>query len=205
MMKWEQAVAQRSPTRTSRRGIGGPGVLAVVVMLALPCAASSAESAASRLPPPARVDCGNSGVAGAGFTVYVCSSGAGGTKYAHGPELLVVRTNGSYTGYRDTFSQADIVRRLPSGEVIASHNNDIVRVTASALTILVGERRLSRVPDSQRMGYINALTVDSSGDIFLRANYWAVDRHGCENARWELSAAGNLKLLWRSKTGLTCG
>jgi hypothetical protein len=162
-------------------------------------------STSGKLPPPARVDCGDSGVVGAGFTVYACDSGAGGTKYAHWPELLVVRSNGSYKGYRDAFSQADIMRKLASGEVIASHNDAVVRVTASALTTLVGERRLGLVPGGPRLGSIDALTVDSSGDVFLRANYYARNRHGCENARWELTAAGRLRLLWRSKTGLTCG
>jgi hypothetical protein len=180
-------------------------VLFVILALAFPLAAGYAEeSSTSKLPPPARVACGEAGVSGSGFSVYICSSGAGGTKYAHGPELLVVRKDGRYKGYRDAFSQADIVRKLASGEIIASHNNEIVEVTASALRTLVDERRLSRVRDSTRMGYITALSVDSSGDIFVRANYWADNRHGCENARWELSAGNRLKLLWRSKTGLTC-
>lgn len=174
-------------------------------LLALACTAAYAEAAPGKLPPSARSDCGDYGVPGAGFAVFVCGSGAGGTKYAHWPELLVVRTDGSYKGYRDLFSQDDRVRKLPSGEVIASHNNAIVRVTASALTTIVSQHRLSRVRGSQRMGYIDALAVDSTGNIFVRANYWARDRHGCENARWELTAAGRLKLLWRSKAGLTCG
>lgn len=181
-------------------------MLALTALLALAGGTAVADaSTARKLPPPARVDCGDSGVAGAGFTVYACDSGAGGTKYAHGPELLVVRTNGSYKSYRDAFSQADIMRKLPNGEVIASHNDAVVQVTASALKTLVGERQLGLVPGNPRLGYINALTVDSAGDIFLRANYYARNRRGCENARWELTAAGQLKLLWRSKTGLTCG
>ena len=200
--------------RKGRPRTDGFGVLGVIVSLAfafafafasVSAAASTAARTAGKLPPPARVDCGDSGVAGIGFTVYVCSSGAGGTRYAHWPELLVVRSNGSYRGYRDAFSQDDLVRKLAGGEVIASHNNSIVRVTASALRTLVSERQLSRVPDSQHMGSIDALSVDSTGDIFLRANYYARDRHGCENARWELTAAGRLRLLWRSKAGLTCG
>lgn len=180
-------------------------ILAVIVLLAL--AGGTALADASRpeeLPPPARVDCGDSGVGGAGFTVYACASGAGGTKYAHWPELLVVRANGSYKGYRDAFSQADLMRKLPSGEVITSHNNAVFEVTAYALKTLVGERQLDLF-GRPRLGYIDALTVDSAGDIFLRASYYARNRHGCESALWELTAAGHLKLRWRSKTGLTCG
>lgn len=181
-------------------------ILAVTVPLALAGGTTfAAASAAGGLPPPARIDCGDSGVAGAGFTVYGCASGAGGTKYAHGAELLVVRTNGSYEGYRNAFSQADKIRKLADGEVIASHNDAVVQVSADALKTLVSERQLERVPGSPRIGYITALTADSAGDIFLRANYWARNRHGCENVRWELTAAGRLTRLWRSKTGLTCG
>lgn len=183
-------------------------VLALTAVLALVgggAALADGGSTAGKLPPPARVGCGDSGVVGAGFTVFVCGSGAGGTEYAHWAELLVVRSNGSYKGYRDAFSQADQVKTMANGEVIASHNDAVVRVTASTLTTLVSERRLGLVPGSLRLGFVNALTVDSSGDIFLRANYYARNRHGCENARWELPAAGRLKLLWRSTTGLTCG
>jgi hypothetical protein len=183
------------------------GILAWMAVLTLAGVntADAGGGTSGKLPPPARVDCGNSGVVGAGFTVYVCSSGAGGTKYAHWPEMLVVLSDGSYKGYRDAFSQADLVRTMADGEVIASHNDEVVRVTAAALMTLVSERRLRHVAGSRRIGSIDALAVDSSGDIFLRANYYARNRHGCENARWELTAAGRLKLLWRSKRGLTCG
>jgi hypothetical protein len=178
-------------------------VLTALLSLAGGTAVADANKA-GKLPPPARVGCGDSGVAGAGFTVYACESGAGGTKYAHWPELLVVRTNGSYRGYRDAFSQAEILRKLANGEVVATHNNAVVQVTASGLGTLVGERQLD-LPGSPRLGYIDSLTVDSAGDIFLRANYYARNRHGCENARWERKTAGHLTLRWRSKTGLTCG
>ena len=181
-------------------------MLGVTLVLAFAAGAGVAcASTPAKLPAPARVDCGQSGIAGAGFTVYVCGSGAGGTKYAHWPELLVVRTDGSYRGYRDAFSQADVVRKLADGEVIASHNDAVVRVTAFALKILVARGRLGLVAGRPRLGSIDTLTVDPAGDIFLRANYYARNRHGCENARWELTAGGRLKLVWRSKSGLTCG
>ena len=176
------------------------------IIAALACGAASADaSTARKLPPPARVGCGDSGVAGVGFTVFVCASGAGGTQYAHWPELLVVRADGSYKGYRDAFSQDDLVRKLAGGRLIASHNNEVVEVTAFALKPLIRTRQLTIVAGGPRLGSIDRLTVDSSGDIFLLANYYARHRHGCEYGRWELTAAGRLKLLWRSKTGLTCG
>lgn len=105
----------------------------------------SGASTEARLPAPARVDCGDSGVVGAGFSVYACASGAGGTKYAHPAELLVVRANGSYTGYPNTFSQTDLVKKTATRGVVASHNNSIVQVTASALTTILSERRFDRL------------------------------------------------------------
>jgi hypothetical protein len=178
---------------------------AVVLVIAGGFAAADG-GAAGKLPAPARVACGNSGVAGIGFTVYACASGAGRTKYSHPAELLVVRAGGDYMGYPDTFSQADLMVKAPAGEVIASHNDSIVRVTASALQILVDERRLDRLfPGSRHLVAINDLAVNSSGDIFLRANFYAGNRQGCENARAEITAARRLKLLWRSATGLICG
>jgi hypothetical protein len=198
------AVAQGPPVLDDRRTMRSAQVLALTVLVAI--AGGTAPAEAGRLPPPARVDCGDSGVAGAGFTVYGCASGAGGTRYAHPAELLVVRTNGSYTGYRDTISQPNLVSKSSTGEVAAAHNDAIVRVTAYALTTLVSERRLERlIPGSPQLSAMNALTVDSSGDIFVRANYYATHRHGCGNVRAELTAAGRLRLLWRSRTGLVCG
>jgi hypothetical protein len=145
-------------------------------------------------------------VTGAGFTVYSCASGAGGTKHAHPAELLVVRTDGGYAGYRDAFSQSNLVYKSATGEVVAAHNDAIVRVTASALTTLVDEGRLDRLfPGSPGLAGIDALTVDPAGDIYLRGNYYAARRHGCGNVRAELTAENHLKLLWRSAVGLTCG
>jgi hypothetical protein len=79
-------------------------------------------------------------------------------------------------------------------------------VTASALTTLVDRRRLDRLfPGSPSLAAIDALTVDSSRDVFLHANYYAAHRDGCGNVRAELTAAGRLKVLRRSAAGLTCG
>lgn len=203
-MKLAKKRRTRPLSRPRHMWIAGFRVLGTIV-LALACGvATAAGSTARRLPPPARVDCGDAGVSGVGFTVFVCGSGAGGTKYAHWPELLVVRSDGSYTGYRDAFGQDDLVRKLAGGRLIASHNNEVVEVTAFALKPLIRTRQL-RVAGGSRLGSIDRLTVDSSGDIFLLANYYARNRHGCDYVRWELTAAGRLKLLWRSKAGLTCG
>jgi hypothetical protein len=179
---------------------------AVTVLMLGSGGAAAARNKAGGLPAPARVDCGNSGVVGTGFTVYACDSGAGATKYSHPAQLLVVRTNGSYKGYPDAFSQADLIVNSNTGAVIATHNNSIVRVSASGLTTLANQRQLNRLlPGSARLLAIEDLTADSSDDIVFRANFYAGHRHGCENVRGELKATKRVKLLWRSATGLTCG
>jgi hypothetical protein len=168
--------------------------------------ARATRSTAETLPPPARVGCGDRGVAGVGFTVFACDSGAASTKYAHPGELLVVRADGSFTGYPDAFSQADLLRKSATYGIVASHDDAIYRVTAAVLVPLVTKRQLElRIPGSPLLAAIDALTVTSSGDIFLRINYYASNRHGCANARIELSAARHLKLVSKSSTGQTCG
>ncbi len=152
-----------------------------------PAGPGSGASTQEKLPAPARVDCGDSGVAGAGFTVYTCESGGGDTKYGHPAELLVVRANGSYTGYPNTSSQADIVKRSSTRGIVASHNKSIVQITAAALRTLLSARQLEQLaPAGSRgpgaLGAINSLAVTSSGDVFLRLNYYAGDRHGCETS-----------------------
>ncbi len=85
-----------------------------------------------RFPAALVADCG-SGVIGIGFTAYGCGSGGGRTKYAHPAELLVLRADGSYTGYRDSISEPNLMARSTTGEVVAAHNNSLVVVTVSAL------------------------------------------------------------------------
>lgn len=194
-------------TRDDRIGMTGSRRLAVVLLLVfVAVVAPAAAGTKGQLPAPAAVDCGASGVAGIGFTAYSCASGAGGTKYAHQQELLVVRNNGTYKGYGTAFSQQDRIARSNNGEVIAAHNGSIVRVTASALKVLINERRLDRLfPGSPGLVAINALTATPSGEVVFRANYWARHKHGCGNVRAELTTAGQVKLFWRTGTGLTCG
>jgi len=67
------------------------------------------------------------------------------TKYAHPAELLVLRANGTYTGYHDSISEPNRMARSTTGEVVAAHNDSIVRVTASALTTLVSQRQLDQL------------------------------------------------------------
>ena len=185
--------------------MGGCRNLALVVLLLAAGAGPADAGTKGRLPAPLAADCGP-GVTGIGFTAYACSDGDGGTKYAHPSELLVLRTNGSYTGYRDSISEPNRMARSTIGEVVAAHNHSIVQVTASALKILVSQRQLDQLfPGSPGLVAVNALTVTASGAVVFRANYYAPHKHGCGNIRAELTAGGRVKVLWRSATGLICG
>jgi hypothetical protein len=161
---------------------------------------------AGRLPAPAAVDCDAWGVRGHGFTAFSCLSGAGGTKYSHPNELLVVRDNGSFSGYPSNVGEQDLLARSTTGDVVAAHTFSIVQVTSSHITTLVSERALDRLfPGTIGVAAINGLAVGPSGDVFVAVNYYAGNRHGCGNAIAERTETGQLKTLWRSATGFTCG
>lgn len=184
---------------TGRRIVALVGVLVAVVV------GSADASTRGRLPAPLAADCG-SGVAGIGFTAYACTDGGGGTKYAHPSELLVLRADGSYRGYRNSISEPNLMARSTNGGVVAAHNESIVQVTASALRTLISQGRLDQLlPRSPGLVAINAVSVRSSGAVLFCANYYAPHRHGCVNIRAELTADGQLRVLSRSATGLICG
>jgi len=185
--------------------MAGLRTLALAVLLCLAVAAPANAGSRGRLPAPLAADCG-SGVTGAGFIAYACSDGDGGTKYSHPSELLVLSTNGRYKGYHDTVSEPNLIARSTTGEVVAAHNDAIVRVSASAVRTLVGQRQLDQLfPGSPGLAAINAITVTASGAVLFRANYYAGHKHDCGNIRAELTASGRVKVLWRSATGLICG
>lgn len=158
-----------------------------------------------RLPAQAATDCGW-GVPGAGFIAYGCSSGGARTKHPHSAELLVVRDDHGYHGYHDTISEPNLIAGAPSGEVVAAQNDAIVRVTATGLRVLAGKGALERLfPDAIGIAAINAIAIDSAGRVVVAVNYYARNRHGCANAIAELTPIRQLKVLWRSGAGRTCG
>ena len=179
--------------------------IALTFLLAAIIATSADAGTSARLPAPLAVDCGP-GVSGVGFIAYACGDGDGGTKNSHPSELLVLRANGSYKGYRDLISEPDLRARSTTGEVVAAYNDALVRVTSSALKTLASSRELDRLfSGSSHLAAINKVSVAASGAVLFRANYYAGDRHGCGNVLGELTSAGRLKVLARSATGLSCG
>jgi hypothetical protein len=157
-------------------------------------------------PAPAAVNCGGWGAGGTGFTAFSCLSGAAGTRYSHPNELLVVRGDGSFSSYPTDVGQEDLLASSASGEVVAAHNFSIVQVTASAITTLASERELDRLfPGAPGVAAVNGLAVERSGGVFVAPDYYTRARHGCGEVIAERTTTGQLKVLWRSGAGLTCG
>ena len=77
---------------------------------------------------------------GPGFQVFSCMSGGGQTADGHPRELLVVRNDGSSVAYPD-YQGGDFV--VGDGEVVATYNGNLVRVTSSRLVPLLTSRTRS--------------------------------------------------------------
>jgi|GEM_PF-6522237 hypothetical protein len=146
----------------------------------------------------ASVNCSDVTV-GAGFLAFVCDSGGGAVGEGHPKELLVVRANGStkaYPAWRGGLLAAG------HGEVIAAHNDSLVRVTSQAITTLVSDHQLdSLVSDASGVAEINGITISHRGDIFMTADLY---RHGggCGAVIVERAASGTLEKLWSAASRL---
>ncbi len=118
----------------------------------------------------------------------------------------MLQADGRYEGYRDSISEPNLIAASSDGEVVAAHNDAIVKVAASKLTTLVSQLKLDQlVPGSTGLAGIDALSVTASGAVVFRINYYAPNKHGCGNIRAELTATGRVTAVRRSATGLICG
>ena len=176
-------------------------LLAVAVLLLVAVAAPAAARTKGQLPAPLAADCGP-GVTGIGFTSYACSDGDGGTKYAHPSELLVLRTNGSYVGYRDSISEPDRRARSATGGGCCRAQRCDRPGNRISTEALVSHRQLDRCSRSPGLVAINTLIVTAADTVFFRANYYGASQHGCATIRAEVTAGGRVKVFWRSATGL---
>jgi hypothetical protein len=151
---------------------------------------------------PASVDCSDP-TAAPGFTAFVCASGGAAVGYGHPNELLVVRDNGSTTGY-PTIGGAEGALVEANGEVVAVHSYAVVRVTSKALTTLVSEGQLNRLfPNSLGVLAINGVAVGPAGDVFLVPDVLRRGA-GCLAAIIERSSSGALRKLWSSQPSGFC-
>ncbi len=135
------------------------------------------------------VDCGV-GVTGPGFRAFACESGL-----RHPKQLLVVRRDGSavsYPVYRHTeFAVGD-------GEVIASYDDSLVRVTSRRLIPLLTHDALLRALHTRLIWDILAPAVDAHGDIYFVASIENMSRSGCQSLILDRTTHGTIREIWAS-------
>ena len=149
----------------------------------------------------ASIGCGDL-AEGYGFAAFVCDSGGGATAFGHPKELLVVRSNGSSAAY-PAYGGQELA--AGDGEVVAVHNDAVVRVGSHGISTLVSDRELDGLfTDRSSVAAINSLAVDRHGDVFLEADLYRAHKFGCRAVILERAATGALHTLWNA-TGGVCG
>ena len=150
-------------------------------------------------------ECGT-GVPGRGFRVFACESGGAQSGHGHPKELLVIRADGSsaaYPAFRlGGFAEGD-------GEVVATYNVGLVRVTGSRLIPLLGNGEVARALGIPRWAIMDvyATRVDARGNVYfvasvLREPGWhathpntARSGPGCRNTLLERTADGAIRQI----------
>jgi hypothetical protein len=146
--------------------------------------------------------CGR-GVPGLGFHVFACMSGGARAGHPHPKELLVVRSDGSSVAYA-AFRVGEFA--AGDGEVVATYDVNLVRVTSSRLVPLLTRGELARALHIRAIAIadIYAPTVDAHGDVYFVASM--ASRFGCQNRVLERTSEGTINQIWASSTSLhnTC-
>jgi hypothetical protein len=153
------------------------------------------KDASDPVPVVASVDCG-SGIPGPGFHVFGCMSGGGNTAYGHGNELLVVRSDGSSVGYPD-YQGVDFA--VGDGEVVATYDGNLVRVTSSRLVPLLTNQELLSDLHIRPIADIGAPAVGADGDIYFVASIMG-GGSGCQNRILDRTTGGALLQIWESSS-----
>lgn len=137
-------------------------------------------------------------VAGRGFIVFGCESGAG-----RGPRLMVVRSNGSTVNYPDIGSQPDDMA-ASNGSVVAIHNGAAVRIRANGLEPIATQRQLAGLVSrgALRMGD-NGIAIDHRGRVYVNQDFLVAHR-GCTDVIAEIDPDGQMRTLWRSTATRSC-
>jgi hypothetical protein len=153
--------------------------------------------------PAVASNCGR-GVPGRGFHVFACMSGGARAGHPHPKELLVVRSDGSSVAY-PAFRVGEFA--VGDGEVVATYDANLVRVTSSGLVPLLTKGELARALHIRAIAIadIYVLTVDAHGDIYFVASM--LSRSGCENRVLERTTGGPIHQIRASSTSgnNTCG
>jgi hypothetical protein len=142
-------------------------------------------------------DCGNS-VSGRGFHVFACMSGGARAGHPHPKELLVVRNDGSSVAY-PAFRVGEFA--VGDGEVVATYDVNLVRVTSSRLVPLLTRGELARALHIQSTAIMDIYDprVNARGDIYFIASVLSLSRSGCQNPLLELITRGTVHQI-RSST-----
>lgn len=166
-------------------------LLAVSVLVAGGGAAAGAGVAwnsSSSIPAWVAWDCGT-GVSGQGFRVFACMSGGAAAGHPHPKELLVIRSDGSTVAYPAYWISQPA---RGDGEVVATYNGNIARVTSGRLVPLLTYHELLRALHARLIWPLVALRVDARGHIRFHASFETGSGHGCLNRVLELTDRGTV-------------
>lgn len=162
-----------------------PVLIAAAVLAVGGAGAATAVALKSSNPvPPIASDCAKS-VSGSGFRVFSCMSGGASVGHPHPKELLVIRDNGSSAAY-PVFRTGELASH--DGEVIATYDLSLVRVTSSRLVPLLTNRELARALEVRPTAIwdIHDPEINAHGDISFSPSVF--HHSGCQNPRLELTA-----------------
>jgi hypothetical protein len=127
-------------------------------------------------------------------------SGGARAGHPHPKELLVVRKDGSPVAY-PAFRIGDPA--VGDGEVVATYDANLVRVTSSRLVPLLTSRELARALhiQSTEIADIYNPRVDAKGAIYFVAS--VVSRRGCQKRILDRTAGGTIHQI-RTLRDNTC-
>jgi len=185
-----------------------PVLLAAALLVVGGGAASAAVALHSSNPIRAvGAECGT-GVTARGFHVFACMSGGALAGRPHPKELLVVRADGSSVAY-PAFRIGELA--VGDGEIVATYNINLVRVTSRRLVPLLTTVELARALHIPRTAIMDIYDIRvAHGDIYfvasvLRRPGWhrvhtntARSGPGCQNRILERTAGGAIRQLGSS-------
>lgn len=143
-------------------------------------------------------ECGR-GVSGPGFRVLACMSGGARAGHPHPKELLVVRRDGSSVAYP---AYGGFGFAVGAGEVVASYDDELVRVTSRRLVPLVTQDEVASALHRRTiliMGF-GRIRVDARGDVYFFASTLIHGRYGCQSRYLERLPGGRIRQVWASST-----
>ena len=166
---------------------------ALTVLIGLGATGAVAAAKASNSFPAMASGCGRS-VTGDGFRVFSCMSGGARAGHPHPKELLVVRDNGTSVAY-PAFRVGELA--AGNGEIVATFDIGLVRVTSARVVPLLTSRELAKVLHVRTTAVMDIYNprVDAHGDLYFIASVLSLSRRGCQNPLLERTAGGTVHLV----------